>query len=493
MQYRRLRMELNENKTLIQAADKAGISAKTARKYIRAGLSPTEMQKQHGWRTRPDPFEAVWDEIKEFLELDSQVEAKSVMEYLIRKYPDRYCYEQLRTLQRKFRQWRALEGPAKEVFFEQVHEPGRLGESDFTEMSSLGITIRKEYFRHMLFHYVLTYSNWETGNICFSESFESLSEGLQAAWWELGGVPARHRTDNLSAAVHKECNPEVFTDRYSALLRHYGVEGEKIRPAEAHENGDVEQRHFRIKKAVRQALIIRGSNDFDSVEEYQGFLKETFQRQNAVRMQKFREEAAKLRRLPTKRLDDCREVRSRVSDGSTIVLDRNVYSVDSRLIGEWVDVRLYADHIEVRYADRKVEEMPRLKGREKHRINYKHIIDWLVRKPGAFERYRYRDDLYPTTRFRRYYDQLRKEDPLFASKRYLEALLLASQEGEQKVDQVLGGMLARASGAKLEALTVAFESRFKENTVQDVRIDAVDLSEYDRLLENAGSLMETRS
>ena len=139
-----------------------------------------------------------------------------------------------------------------------------LGESDFTYMNSLEVTIKKEIFNHMFYHFVLTYSNWEEGNVCFSESFESLSEGLQRAFWKIGGAPAQHRTDRLSAAVNKDCSREEFTVRYNTLLNHYDTTGISNNPNSGNENGDVEQSHNRFKNAVDQALMMRGSRDFDS-------------------------------------------------------------------------------------------------------------------------------------------------------------------------------------------------------------------------------------
>ena len=138
-----------------------------------------------------------------------------------------------------------------------------------------------ELFEHLLYHFVLTYSDWETGTICFSESFESLSAGYQSAVWELGGVTKKHRTDRMSAAVNKDCHPEKFTRRYRALLRHYGVEPERTNPARANENGDIEQRHYRLKKALAQALMLRGSRDFNTRQEYEKFLRKIFDQLNA--------------------------------------------------------------------------------------------------------------------------------------------------------------------------------------------------------------------
>ena len=178
------------------------------------------------------------------------LEAKTLFEALQRKYPGQFADGQLRTLQRRIKRWRATEGPEREVFFAQQHVPGRLGQSDFTHMNELGITIGGQSFPHMLYHFVLTYSNWEAVTVCYSESFESLSEGLQNALWELGGVPLEHRTDRLSTAVNNVSEEREFTARYEALLRHYRMAGQKIQTGKANENGDVEQRHHRLKRAV---------------------------------------------------------------------------------------------------------------------------------------------------------------------------------------------------------------------------------------------------
>ena len=206
---------MQKDGVLWRAASKAGMSEKTARKYLKGSL-PSQRKVERTWRTRKDPFEGVWEEIEEFLESDANFEAKTLFEYLQREYPGRFQDGQLRTLQRRVKVWRALKGPAKEVFFEQVHHPGRLSQSDFTHMSDLEITIEGQLFSHLLFHFVLTYSNWETVTICYGENYESLSQGIQNALWELGGVPQAHQTDQLSAAVHQldGAEKEEFTREY---------------------------------------------------------------------------------------------------------------------------------------------------------------------------------------------------------------------------------------------------------------------------------------
>jgi len=226
-QVRRLMQLMETGEKLMVAALKTGMDEKTARKYIRVGKLPSEVKESHTWRTREDPFEEIWGEVLEKLEVFPNLEAKTLFDALQRKYPGRFSDGQLRTLQRRLKMWRALEGPGKEVFFPQEHHPGVLGASDFTRMGQLGITIQGQPFDHMLYHFVLTYSNWETGSICFSESYESLSSGLQRALWKLGGVPKRHRTDSLSAALNNLSNPREFTQRYEGLLKHYKLEGEK--------------------------------------------------------------------------------------------------------------------------------------------------------------------------------------------------------------------------------------------------------------------------
>ena len=425
-QVRRLMKLLKTEKTLAVAAAKAGMDEKTARKYRDLGRLPSEVKKAHTWRTRPDPFTEVWDEVRVLLEANPGLEAKTLFEDLQRRYPGRFADGQLRTLQRRVKAWRAQEGPAKEVFFPQVHRPGELCQSDFTYMNKLAVTIQGQPFNHLIYHFVLPYSNWEAGTICFSESFESLSEGLQNALWELGGVPRAHRTDRLSAAVRKTARPEEFTQRYTGLLAHCGLVGRKTQAARPNENGDVEQRHHRFKRALDQALMLRASRDFASRAEYAAFVRKLFSQLNAGRRERFAQELAVLGRLPQRRLEACKRLWVSVGKSSTIRVNHNVYSVHSRLIGERVEVRLFAEQLQVWYGQKRIETIPRLRGEKRARINYRHVIDWLVRKPGAFENYRWRDELFPTSRFRVACDQLKEHSGARGHKQYLQILHLAA-------------------------------------------------------------------
>jgi len=482
---RRLMELLGKGMNLATAAAKADMDEKTARKYRSLGKLPHEVRADHFWRTREDPFDDFWAGVEEHLEINPGLEAKTLFEDLQRRYPGRLGDGQVRTLQRRVKIWRALQGPPREVFFPQVHKPGELCQSDFTSMNSLGVTIERQLFDHLLYHFVLTYSNWETGTICFSESFESLSEGLQNALWELGGVPELHRTDQLSAAVQKPDNPEEFTQRYRALLDHYGLLGRKTQAESPNENGDVEQRHSRLKKALAQSLMLRGSGDFSSRQEYAVFLRKLFAQLNAGRMDRFKEESRVLRRLPPSRLDSCKRLWVRVGPSSTIRANHNVYSVDSRLIGEKIEVRLYVERLEVWYAQQCIETMPRLRGEGQHRIQYRHIIDWLVRKPGAFDNYRYREELFPTHRFRMAYDWLRGRHPSRAAKEYLGILRLAAMENEAAVDEALRTLIDKELPLSIEAVEriVSCEGRRIASPAQIV-IAEVDLAAYDALLSS---------
>ena len=188
-QYRRLYKMINEGNTIKDASAKAGIDPKTARRYLSKD-NPLQ-SPNHNWKTRKNPFEVVWEEISNMLSLQPRLEAKTIFSYLLDKYPGRFQEGQLRTLQRKVKKWKGLEGEPKEVFFAQIHKPGDLCASDFTHMDELKVTIQSSPFSHLVYHFVLTYSNWESATVCFSENLESLSEGFQNALWQLGGS-ARH-------------------------------------------------------------------------------------------------------------------------------------------------------------------------------------------------------------------------------------------------------------------------------------------------------------
>jgi hypothetical protein len=487
-QLKELRLWLRQGASLKMAAMKSGMDRKSARKYREQERLPSEARGPRNWRTREDPLARIWPQLEEMLGREPSLQAVSLLGWLQSVYPGVYPDSVRRTLERRVRRWKAEHGPDKEVFFAQVHEPGRLGASDFTHMSSLDVTIAGQAFDHLVYHFVLTHSNWEHVTVCFSESFASLSEGLQNALWALGGVPQRHRTDRMTLAVHADGQAEQFTARYTALLAHYGLAGEATNPASGHENGDCEQSHRRFKEAVEQAMMLRGSRDFASRADYETFLRELVRQRNRQRACALAAEALALHALPARRLETQERRRVRVRRGSTIQVGNNTYSVPARLIGEYVEVRLGVEEIEVWYAQSLVQQMPRLRGQNKRHIDYRHIVGWLVRKPGAFARYAFREELYPTLAFRRAYDRLQAQDAERADKDYVQLLYLAAQEGESAVAAALEQVLGTAQALRLGAVRALLGQPITAEVAAQVTVPAVDLGQYDALLTAAAAL-----
>ena len=486
-QVRRLMSLIKKGLPLSTAAVKAGMSEPTARKYRRAGKLPGQMKAPRTWRTRPDPFEAVWPEVEALLGQDAGLQAKTVLQELQRRHPGQFQSGQIRTLQRRFRQWRALHGEEQEVYFAQRHRPGEQAQSDFTHMGKLGVTIAGEPFAHLLYHFVLTYSNFEAVSLCFSETFEALSGGLQAALWRLGGVPQEHRTDNLSAATHElpKSRGRGFTRRYRELFEHYGMRASKITPRRAHENGDVESSHGGLKNAVDQRLRLRGRRDFDSVTSYMAFIDALVEERNAGRSVRLAEESAVLGALPVRALPAYRDVDVTVKRWGIIRVANKPYTLPSRLIGHRVQVRLYADRLEVRYRGELVARPDRVQGEGLEGINYRHLAHSLVRKPGAFRRYVYREALFPTLTFRRAYDVLVERSQKWADLEYVRILHLAATTMECEVDAALGALLQAGEVPEFELV----KARVKPTVAQpvpDVHVRMPDLAVYDSLLQRQG-------
>ena len=482
-QVRRLMRELNEGETLERAALKSGMSENTARRY-REGAAPKGGRATRAYRTRVDPFEGVWPEVAKMLEAAPGLEAKTIFERLLERPEGTFTEGQLRTLQRKIRQWRVEHGPYKEVMFPQQHRPGEYGQSDFTSMNELGITIGGQVFEHLLYHFVLPYSGWETGMVCFSESFETLIGGYQRAVCELGRVPHKHRTDNLSAATHdlKDGGRE-FNQRYLGAMAHYGVEADRNTPGRAHENGSVEQAHHRFKRAVEQALLVRGSRDFADRGSYEAFLREIFDGRNKRRT-KLGDDLRGMKELPPMRIEDFRRDRVTVTRFSTIRAADNTYSVPSRLIGEPVDLRLYAETIEVWHGQSLVATMERQRGRGNVAIDYRHVIWSLVRKPGAFALYRYQESLFPTLTFRRAYDALGERLGSGADLEYVRILHLAASTSETAVAAALEELLGR--GELRDYAQVRTAAAPEPIAVPSCAIEPPDLSAYDAITAAGG-------
>ncbi len=482
-QVRKLFRELHRGTPLATAARRADMDDKTARKYRTRGTLPSVSKTPRTYRTRTDPFAGVWEDVAARLASEPRLTAKTLFDWLKTEHPGVFDDTHRRTFERRVRQWKATHGWAHDVKFQQVHYAGDLATSDFTSMNALKVTIQGQPFDHLIYHFVLSYSNWESITLCASESFEALADGLQNALWELGGVPTRHRSDSLSAAVNNLSAKREFHTRYRQLLEHYDLAGQRINVRQPHENGDNESAHGHFKSALDQALLMRGGRDFAGRAEYIEFLQALVATRNAGRGERFDEELAALRPLPASRIDSSLRVRCRVDSGSLIHIHRNTYSVHSRLIGEAVEARLFADRVEVWYADRLVDTLPRLVGRDRHAVQYRHIIDSLVRKPGAFEHYRFREDLFPTSRFRLAFDRLvEAHGPRCGTKEYLRLLQHAARQSEASVDDALRVLLA-SDGALSAEVAIALARHADELPAPtDVTVELPDLAAFDSLL-----------
>ena len=364
-----------DGKTQAAAAAASGMSLRTAREWD-TGPAPSATKQPRDWRTRPDPFAAVWlTDVEPLLRSDLKgvLEAKSVLEVLRTRYPEQFHAGQARTLQRRFRDWRARHGVEPEVFFEQVAVPGREAAIDFTHATELGVTIAGEPFPHLLFEFVLSYSHWTWVAIAFGETFEALAAGVQGALWALGGVPAVLRSDNLSAATHelKASDGRDLTPRFRAVLEHYGLRSSRITPGRAHENGVAEQAHRRLKSLVAQALLVRGHAAFDDVAAYDAFVQEVVAYwRNRPAAARLAEERPALRALPSAAIPSYTTYYPVVRRWSTIRVAHRTYSVPAQLMGHTVEARVHPNVVEVRYRDqrRADDAAAARRGRAPHRL-----------------------------------------------------------------------------------------------------------------------------
>lgn len=477
--------ELAKQNLLGVAAARAGLDRKTARKYRDAGKFPSEMKPTRKYRTRADPFDEDWAAIVVRLKEAPELEAKTLFEELLEQQPERYQSGQLRTLQRRVREWHAMQGPEREVFFAQNHPPGDAMQTDFTWCTELLITINGEAFPHMLCHAVLPYSNWQWATVCQSESMAAIKRGVQSAVFELGRVPRWHQTDNSTAATHHigESTGEKrpFNKEYLGLMRHLGMEPRTIEVGESNQNGDVEALNGAFKRRLIQHLLVRGDRNFEGIGAYEEWVRGVAKKANRLRDAKLREELAVMRPLSVERMAEYREEDVLVTSWSTIRVKHNAYSVPSRLMGEWVRVRTFDDRLEVSFRGEDQLTVERLTGRNGHAINYRHIIWSLVQKPGAFALYRYREDLFPSLTFRRAYDSLlAKHEQRKADIEYLRILHLAASTMEADVESALVRLLANGGVKSAEQLK-QFNAPVRQE-VPTLCVPEVDLRGYDALL-----------
>lgn len=487
-QVRLLRQLRMEGKTQRTAAAIAGMSERTARAW-ESGPLPSEAKGERWWRTRADPFSEVWEsDVVPLLKADEHgaLQAKTIFAELQRRRPGAFEDGQLRTLQRRVRDWRALHGPEREVYFAQEHVPGREAAMDFTDMGGLNVTMGGVPYAHLMFVFKLSFSGWTWTCGAPSESFEALVQGLQGAVWALGGCPKVGRTDNLSAATHElRDKGRTLTQRFSAVLDHYAMKSTRINAGKSNENGVVEKANDLLKKAIEQALILRGSRDFETPEAYWALVQRVVDEQNARKSVQARlvVEREHLHPLPGSRLPDYTTYTSKVRSWSTVQVNKRRYSVPSRLIGHTVEVRQYADVVEVLYKGQVVERMPRLRGKREVRIDYRHVIWSLVKKPGAFARYKFREELFPTLVFRRAYDALKEHRGERADVEYVRILHLAASMMEARVERALAHLLDE--GEPFDFILVRTLVAPRDNVVPHVEIGAPDLAAYDTLLGGA--------
>jgi transposase InsO family protein len=467
------------------AAAKVGISVRSARRIERAGGLPSK-QEARQWRTRTDPLSRWWgSDVIPLLESAPALNAVTILEELERRHPTEVSGRLLRTLQRRMRQWRAVHGEEREIYFAQEHPPGRLGLSDFTVANELGVLVEGRPLEHRLYQFALAYSGWRHGEVVLGgESFEALASGLQNALWQLGGVPEEHRTDSLSAAF-RNLNAEAAKDltlRYEALCADYGMRASRSNPGASHENGAIEARQGTLKERLDQALLLRGSRSFATLEQYRQFVGEVVVRFNARIAKAFAVERAALRALPLRRSAEYGEVQARVSKFGTFNVRGVLYSAPSRLSGHRLSVRVYLDRVEAYVGGANVLSVARAAPGRRRVIDYRHLLPALKRKPSAFARWRLREAMFPRTEYRLTWERLASELPERQACRVMVGLLdLAARSAcEASLAQRLAQLLDAGVLPELALLEAEFAPR--EPSTPDVCVQLPTLASFDALL-----------
>ncbi len=482
--------ELRNKHSQEAAAAKVGISVSSARRIESQVALPSQRPPRH-WRTRADPLGQVWEaEVIPMLESAPALMAITVLEELQRRHPGEFADSLLRTLQRRVRQWRALNGQEREIFFAQAHPPGRLGLSDFTVCDELGVAIGGSFLPHRLYQFTFAHSGWRHARLTLGgESFQALTSGLQDALWMAGGVPEEHRTDSLSAAFINLAEQEELTRRYGDLCQHYGMRASRNNRGESHENGAIESRQGSLKVALEQALLLRGTREFADLSAYEQFVADTVRRLNARCARAWEGERASLKPLPARRTTDFEELDARVSKFGVFTAKSAMYSVPSRLAGHLLKVRLYSAHIEAWLGGVKVFECERLYAstRERHpkRIDWRHMLPSLKRKPGAFARWVLRDAMFPRSEYAQVWERISEQLPERAACRLMVGLLdLADRFNVvTELAQELSAVHERGELPDIDKLRAQFAPR--QTLMPEVRVVLPAAADYDELLEAA--------
>lgn len=497
-QQHRLYMTLRQKHPQTTAAAMAGFSPSTGHRAEKDPRLPSERgrDRRHGGG-KPDPLAGLWEEeIVPLLRATPGLKPITVLEEMQRRRPELDLMPARRTLERRMRLWNAAHGPDQEVIFRQNHPPGRQGMSDFFDARDLAVTIAGKPLAHLIYHFALVYSGWEHAEVVIGgESFAALSAGLQNALWQLGGVPEEHRTDSLAAAfanLERDAREDTRV-RYEALCADYAMEPTRNNRGVAHENGSIESRHGHLKTRLDQALQLRGSRDFDTLDDWRAFIAQVVGRQNARRREALRIEAPHLRSLPPRRSCDFDDATVRVTSSSGFTLRKVFYTVPSRLIGHDLRARLHDDRVELYLAGRCVETLPRGRapnggrGAHAHVVNYHHVIHSLRAKPQALANLIYREKLFPRTEYRRCWEALEAAMPRAAACRLMVGLLWLAHDEACEADLAIALTAILDAGAlpDLTALKARFQRPAPEQ--QDVRVTMPATAAYDALLASQGA------
>jgi len=481
-------MKFRQTNPTAAAAAKASISIATAYRIEKDPRLPSQ-RKAPRERRRPDPLGDIFKaEVVPMLQASPGLRSVAIFEEMIRRHPELGGGIR-RTLERRIRSWRAIHGAEREIIFRQVHEPGRMGLSDFTDMGDAGIAIAGAALDHRLYHFRLAYSGFEHAHVVLGgESFVALAEGLQNALWSLGGVPREHRTDSLSAAF-RNLDTQACTDltrRYDEFCHHYGMTPSRNNTGIAHENGAIEGPHGHLKRAIQDALLMRGSADFADLAAYRGFIDEIVSRRNVRNAKRIDLERAELQPLPGQRTSDYEEVSVRVTSSGGFTLRKVFYTVPSRLIGHRLRVRLFDDRLDLFIGGTPLMTLtrgrPHASGKHDQVVDYRHVIHSLRRKPMALLSLVYRDQLFPRDAYRRTFDALLMRLPERQACRVMTDLLaLAHERGcESELADQLSTALETGQLPDMAALRAHFAP--DPAALPNVEIHLVPLNVYEALI-----------
>ena len=486
-------MRYRQSNEVPLAAAKAGFSTATGYRLGRDPRLPSQ-RKPPRERRRPDPLAEIFEaEIVPILKAAPGLRAVAVFEEMVRRHPE-LDPRVRRTMERRIRAWRAVNGPEQEVIFRQVCEPGRMGLSDFTDMADLGVRIAGQPLEHRLYHFRLPWSGFEHAHVILGgESYVALAAGLQNALWALGGSPREHRSDSLSAAFRNlaaDARADL-TRRYEALCAHYGMTASRNNRGVAHENGAIESAHGHLKQAIRDALLMRATSDFDDLSDYRGFIDEIVGRKNRRNVARIDAERASLQPLPDRRTNDYEEAIVTVSSAGGFTLRKVFYTVPSRLIGHRLRVRLHDDRLELFIGGTLLMTRPRGRaqpgGKHGHVVDYRHVIHSLRQKPMALRSLVYRAQLFPREAYRRTFERLLEQMPERAACRIMVELLALAHE--RSCEAELADILAADLEAGRLPDMAALRARFAPDpaALPAVVVQLTPLAAYDTLLAGAAA------